>query len=89
ATYGVDEFPLLPGDTIVLFSDGVEEAHKPPVAPLTHKEFFGRERIASVLAAQASAPVHTMQSALRASVADFLGAATPHDDATLLFLRYL
>lgn len=88
ATYGVDEFPLRPGDTIVLFSDGVEEAHKPPVAPLTAKEFFGRERIASVLAAQASAPVAAMQSAMRASVADFLGAAAPHDDATLLFLRY-
>ncbi len=83
ATFGVDEIQLQRGDTIVLFSDGVEEARRAP------KEFFGRERIASTLAAHAFAPVETMQSALRSAVGDFLGAAAPHDDATLLFLRFV
>lgn len=88
ATYDVDEIQLQPGDTIVLFSDGVEEAHKVPESKSAKKEFFGRERIASSLAANASAPVDVMQSALRSAVSDFLGATAPHDDATLLFLRY-
>lgn len=87
ATFDVDQIQLQSGDTIVLFSDGVEEAHRPPVAKAP-KEFFGRERIAATLAANSSAPVETMQSALRSAVSTFLGPTTPHDDATLLFLRY-
>lgn len=88
ATYDVDELQLQPGDTIVLFSDGVEEAHRVPESKTAKKEFFGRERIASSLAANASAPVEAMQSALRQAVSNFLGSTAPHDDATLLFLRY-
>jgi serine phosphatase RsbU (regulator of sigma subunit) len=82
ATFDIDQIQLAPGDTLVLFSDGVEEARRPP------REFFGRERIAATLAANASQTVEAMQAALRTAVKEFLGPAEPHDDATLLLLRF-
>jgi serine phosphatase RsbU (regulator of sigma subunit)/pSer/pThr/pTyr-binding forkhead associated (FHA) protein len=82
ARYEVEEVQLSPGDTLVLFSDGVEEARRGP------KEFFGRERIASSLAANASAPLEVMHSGLRGALTEYMSGHEPHDDATILMLRY-
>lgn len=83
ATFEVAEVRLGPGDTLVLFSDGVEEARRAP------KEFFGRERIAGVLASHATAALGHVEAKLREAVKEFLKGAEPHDDATLLLVRYV
>ena len=82
ASYEVNCVQLQHGDTVVLFSDGVEEASRGP------KDFFGRERIAAAVLANARLPLQGLHDKLRAALADFVGTAEPHDDATLLLLRY-
>lgn len=82
ATYPVIDLQLNPGDTLVLFSDGVEEGRR------ANKDFFGRERIASAITACASAGVQVLHDGLRQALTDYLDGAQPHDDATLLLLRY-
>ena len=82
ATYEINRIQLLAGDTVVLFSDGVEEAKRGP------KDFFGRERIAAAIVQNASLPLQGLHDGIRAALADFVGDAEPHDDATLLLLRY-
>lgn len=83
ATFEVASVQLHAGDTLVLFSDGVEEGRRGP------NDFFGRERIASAILAQANAPLQTIHDHLRSSLTAYLNGAEPHDDATLLLLRYL
>lgn len=73
---------LLPGDTLVLFSDGVSEARNP------RDEEFGVGRLKEVIAANASTPVEQMQSAVLSAVAEFTRGAAQADDITLLLIRY-
>jgi sigma-B regulation protein RsbU (phosphoserine phosphatase) len=82
ASFEVTELRLAPGDLVAVFSDGFEEARRAP------KEFFGRERIAAVLKAHSGDSLEDIETELRAAVKEFLGGAEPHDDATLLLLRY-
>jgi serine phosphatase RsbU (regulator of sigma subunit) len=82
ATYAVEEIQLEEGDTLVVFSDGVEEARRGP------QEYFGRERIAASLAANATQSIEVMHERLRESIRTFLNGVELHDDATLLLLRF-
>lgn len=82
ATFPVMEVQLRPGDTVVLFSDGVEEGRRGP------KEFFGRERIAAAIVAHARAGLQGLHDGLRQALTDYLDGVEPHDDATLLLVRY-
>jgi sigma-B regulation protein RsbU (phosphoserine phosphatase) len=70
------------GDTLVLFSDGVEEGRRGP------QEFFGRERIAAAIVANAQLNLQGLHDGLRNALTEFLDGVEPHDDATLLLLRY-
>lgn len=81
ATFSVETMQLAPGETLVLFSDGVEEARR------SAKEFFGRKRIAATLASHATADLEAMHAGLRQALREFLGPVEPHDDATILMLR--
>lgn len=75
-------FALKPGDTLVLFSDGVTEAMDPE-----YKE-FGLVRLKEVLAGRASASIEEMRVAILAAVKDFIRGASQADDITLLLVRY-
>ncbi|MBZ2184039.1 MAG: SpoIIE family protein phosphatase [Bryobacter sp.] len=83
ATFEPAPAQLHPGDTLVLFSDGVEEGRRGP------NEFFGRERIAAALMARAQGSVQEIHDHLRDSLTSYLAGVEPHDDATLLLVRYL
>ena len=74
---------LRPGDTLVLYTDGVTEAFN------AAKEQFGLERLKTVVAAQASTPVEELQANVIKSVDDFARGANQADDITLLILRYI
>ncbi len=73
-------FALEPGDTLVLFSDGVIEARSPD------GELFGMERLAAVAAEAAPGSAEDIAEALEAAIARF-GAAEASDDRALLVIR--
>ncbi len=82
ASYPVAHCQMEAGDTLVLFSDGVEEGRKGP------KEFFGRERIAAAVVEHGRDSLETLHDGLREALTGFLDGAEPHDDATMLMVRY-
>jgi sigma-B regulation protein RsbU (phosphoserine phosphatase) len=77
-----ETLPLEPGDTFVLFSDGVSEAMSPD------EDFFGEERLLKSLAAVVgSTPVETITRVM-ADLRGFTAGAKQSDDITLLAVQY-
>jgi sigma-B regulation protein RsbU (phosphoserine phosphatase) len=71
---------VAPGDLLVLYSDGIPEAHNESGA------FFGEERLLAVLDRYRSQPAGEVQAAVLAEVRAFVGDAPQFDDLTLLIL---
>jgi serine phosphatase RsbU (regulator of sigma subunit) len=80
--FKTDMFTLDPGDTLVLFTDGINEAMNP-----RHEE-FGVERLKKVVGACAGLQLKGIQSRILAAVEEFTRGAPQADDVTLLLLRY-
>src|SRR6266567_1576713 len=73
---------LEPGDTLVLFSDGVTEAMDPD------DQLFGVPRLKQVLNGQTQCPLEQLQKCILESVENFTRGAHQADDLTLLIVRY-
>jgi phosphoserine phosphatase RsbU/P len=73
---------LEPGDTLVLFSDGVTEAMDPD------DEMFGMTRLKEVLKDKHNVPLEHLQKCVLESVENFVRGARQADDVTLLLVRY-
>jgi sigma-B regulation protein RsbU (phosphoserine phosphatase) len=73
---------LEPGDTLVLFSDGVTEAMDPS------EELFGVSRLRKVLTGHLQTPLDELQRTVLESVENFARGASQADDLTLLLVRY-
>ncbi len=82
AQYVAVRVTLEPGDTLVLFSDGVTEA-----ADLEER-MYGVPRLSEALAGQHDAPLDQLQKRVVDSVENFARGASQADDITLLFIRY-
>jgi serine phosphatase RsbU (regulator of sigma subunit) len=82
AKHSVDRATLEPGDTLLLFSDGVTEA-----ADLGDHE-FGVSGLRDILAGQHDTPLDRLQQTIVESVERFTGGASQADDITLLLVRY-
>jgi phosphoserine phosphatase RsbU/P len=82
ARYSTSRVTLEPGDTLVLFSDGVTEA-----ADL-HEQMYGVPRLSEILAGQHESPLDQLKKRVVDSVDDFARGASQADDITLLFIRY-
>ena len=82
AKYSVARAKLEPGDTLVLFSDGVTEAANKA------EEMFGGARLQKLLAGQHDAPLDGLQKTVVDAVETFAGGASQADDITLLLVRY-
>jgi serine phosphatase RsbU (regulator of sigma subunit) len=84
ARYGDDERPFGPGDTLVLYSDGIPEA---PVKD----DFYGDERLLEKVQALASRgrPAAEVGADLLADVQAQAGEALATDDVTLVIVRRL
>ncbi|HEU4926724.1 MAG TPA: SpoIIE family protein phosphatase [Vicinamibacterales bacterium] len=76
----VQEIDLKPGDTLVMFTDGVAEAFN------EHFEEFGEERIVDLIRARAELPAVTMVEALVEAVQRHSGPAQS-DDFTVVVAR--
>jgi serine phosphatase RsbU (regulator of sigma subunit) len=73
---------LEPGDTLVLFSDGITEAEDPD------EELYSVSRLREALAGQQNAPLDTLKQTVLDSVEAFSRGASQSDDMTLLIARY-
>jgi sigma-B regulation protein RsbU (phosphoserine phosphatase) len=73
---------LEPGDTLVLFSDGVTEAMDPA------EQLFGVPRLKDVLTGHMQTPLDELQRVVLDSVENFARGASQADDLTLLLVRY-
>ncbi len=74
---------LEPGDTLVLFSDGVTEAMDPA------EQLFGVPRLKEVLMGAATqTPLDELQRKVLDAVENFAHGASQADDLTLLLVRY-
>jgi sigma-B regulation protein RsbU (phosphoserine phosphatase) len=73
---------LDPGDTLVLYTDGVSEATAPG------GEMLEVKKLRQIVAGASSKSVEELQSSIFKHVEDFTRGAEPSDDVTLLILRY-
>ena len=71
-----------PGDTVIVFSDGVSEARNPS------SEEFGDDRISSTLAPIVGQSVQVVLDTLLAAVREFAATVPQNDDITALVVRY-
>jgi catechol 2,3-dioxygenase-like lactoylglutathione lyase family enzyme len=76
----IAEAQLHPGDTLVLYTDGVSEAHN------AQGEEFGEQRLADVLRCHARRPSQDLLTALLAEVQQFSPAAQ-QDDITFIIAK--
>jgi sigma-B regulation protein RsbU (phosphoserine phosphatase) len=77
-----EEMPLAPGDTFVLYSDGVSEAMNPS------EEFFGEERLLAELAADPGAAPARLVERLLSAVRAFAAGAKQSDDISIVAARF-
>ncbi len=82
AEYVTASVKLEPGDTLILFSDGVTEAMDPA------EELYGVPRLREVLTGQSECALDKLQKAILESVENFSKGAHQADDLTLLIVRY-
>ncbi len=82
AEYTAACLKLEPGDTLVLFSDGVTEAMDPD------DEMFGMTRLGEVLNDKDKVPLEHLQKCVLESVENFVRGARQADDLTMLIVRY-
>jgi phosphoserine phosphatase RsbU/P len=73
---------LAPGDTLVLYSDGVSEAENP------NGEEFGEAGIRTAIASALAGPPQAVLDALFAALRDFTAGAVARDDMTAVVVRY-
>lgn len=84
ARYPVAEVTLLPGDTLVLYTDGVTEAED------TQKAIFSETRAVDVLSAVSREDDTTqLVKSLEEAIRHFAKGQPQSDDITILALRYL
>ena len=74
---------LGPGDTLVLYTDGVTDAIGPS------RERFGEPRLLATLEAARRGSAHDIVAALRDAVAEFRGGVAPVDDITIVVIGRL
>jgi len=82
ASYDQQALDLEPGDTLVVFSDGISEAQNPG------GDEYGDERLIACLEANRGAAPPVLREALLASARAFAAGAIQNDDMTVLVVRY-
>lgn len=82
AQYESSYATLTPGDTLVLYTDGVTEASN------SGGEFYGLERLRDLLARHASAGIEELRAEVVRSIEQFTAGAEQADDITMLIIRY-
>ncbi|RMF03542.1 MAG: GAF domain-containing protein [Chloroflexi bacterium] len=80
--YSQAEIDLLPGDTLLFYTDGIVEAKN------SSGDMFGFDRLETVLQSiPPNAPAETVLHGLLADMEKFVGGAEQHDDITLVVVQ--
>lgn len=82
AEYPCDELPIVPGDILLMLTDGIEEAMA------ASGEQFGRQRLLEFLRQNVAEPSVEITRRLHQLVHEFQGDAGQHDDATVIVVRF-
>lgn len=82
ATWGTDTLRLAPGESVVLYSDGISESFSP------NDEEFGVEGVQRTLAGLAGAGAEDVAQGLLKAAAAHRAGREAEDDVTLLVVRY-
>jgi serine phosphatase RsbU (regulator of sigma subunit) len=82
ATFHADCVQLMPGDTMVLYTDGVTEAQD------KEQNFFGVAHLKEAVMQHPDVSLGVLQSAILGAVERYAGGAPQFDDITLLLFRY-
>jgi serine phosphatase RsbU (regulator of sigma subunit) len=82
AEFDTGEAMLVPGDRIVIYTDGVTEAQN------LRSEFFGRHKLRQVIAENQAGSCHALHEAIQSAVAAFTESAPQADDITLVVIEY-
>jgi phosphoserine phosphatase RsbU/P len=82
ATYSASSIQLEPGDTLLLYTDGVTEAED------KNRNLFQDERLKDILGEHQESSLENLQDAIFSSIETFAGGASQSDDVTLLVVRY-
>ena len=82
AHYEEERLRLLPGDVVLVASDGVLDARG------TSDQPFGHSRLAELAAATRSLPLERVAESVLEAVVEFSGRPVPTDDLTVLALRF-
>ncbi len=81
------ELQLEAGDVLVYYTDGLTESQN------AQDDFYGDERFANevvrIIQSSVKQDAQTMMDAVLDSVAQFRGDIPPHDDQTIVVVRYL
>ena len=72
---------FLPGDVLLLYTDGVTEAQN------NAGQFYGEKRLQAVLRALGSRPANEILESILSDLKEFLGGLSQQDDVTLIVLR--
>ena len=78
-----DKIQLYKGDTVVFYTDGITEAHN------EEYQFFGEDRLIECLKQEGSKAATVIVNSIVGSVNAFAGAASQHDDITLLVMKII
>ena len=81
--YEETTLPFAPGDVLLIYSDGLTEAMNPA------REQFEEKRLSALLKEYATQPAQTLIDRIVEEVKRYVGAASPHDDLTLLVVKRL
>jgi sigma-B regulation protein RsbU (phosphoserine phosphatase) len=82
AAYEAREVRLAPGDTLVLYSDGVTEAR------VADRGLFGLERLREAAVEARALPPSEVHGRILSAVSSFTRGAMQADDITLMVVRY-
>ena len=75
------DLTLNPGDTLILYSDGVSEAFNP------HEECYGNDRLLADAAALSGQPARAVTASLLQNIRTFASGAPQSDDLAILTLK--
>ena len=82
AEFATAQIQVDPGDTVIVFSDGVEDARN------VAGESFGRKRVRELANSAGNESAAAVHDRIKQAVVAHVGAAAATDDLTLLVLRY-
>jgi sigma-B regulation protein RsbU (phosphoserine phosphatase) len=80
--YGVNEFKLRKGDTLVLYSDGLTESS-------VENTEYGEKRLANLMTQLIGLPANAIINEIIKDQRSFLKSASPSDDVTLMVIKKL